>query len=207
MRRCWRYQSRSAELGPLAGIVILVVLGLINVLTVSLMAESVARSGAMRYRNAFLGRLVEGYLGSRSALGLSVLLIATSFIELPLYYVGLGATLEDVTSLPAAVWVAALFVVTLLFVRRGSLDATVGAALVVGVLNLALLFALAGIAFGHVDGSNLLHADIPFTGGTGVRCCRSCHRLRRRTRRLLRPHGGDLVRKPRPGPRPELAAR
>ena len=79
-----------AELGPLPGVVILVLLGLVNVLTVSLMAESVARSGAMRYRNAFLGRLVEGYLGSRGALGLSVLLVATSLIELPLYYVGLG---------------------------------------------------------------------------------------------------------------------
>ena len=154
-----------AQLGPLAGVVILVVLGLINVLTVSLMAEAVARSGAMRYRNAFLGRLVEGYLGSRGALGLSVLLIATSLIELPLYYVGLGVTLEDVTSLPAAAWVGALFVMTLLVVRRGSLDTTVGTALVVGVFNIALLLALAGIAFGHVDGSNLLHADVPFTGG------------------------------------------
>ena len=140
-------------------------LGLVNVLTVSLMAESVARSGPMRYRNAFLGRLVDGYLGSRGALGLTVLLVTTGFIELPLYYVGLGATLEDVTSLPAAVWVAALFLVTLFFLRRGSLDATVGAALVIGMLNVVLLISLAGIAFGHVDVSNLLQADVPLTGG------------------------------------------
>ena len=43
-----------AGLGPLAGVVILVVLCLLNVLTVAYMAESVARSGAMRYRNAYL---------------------------------------------------------------------------------------------------------------------------------------------------------
>ena len=83
-----------AGLGPLPGVVILVLLGLVNVVTVSLMAESVARSGPMRYRNAFLGRLVEGYLGSKGALGLTILLVATSFIELPLCYVGLGETLE-----------------------------------------------------------------------------------------------------------------
>jgi hypothetical protein len=154
-----------AGLGPLPGLVILVLVGLVNVLTVSLMAESVARSGPMRYRNAFLGRLVEGFLGRKGALGLTVLLVATSFIELPLYYVGLGETMEDVTSLPAAVWVAALFLVTLFVVGRGSLDATVGAALVVGVFNLVLLLALIAIAFGHVHGSNLLNAEVPFSGG------------------------------------------
>jgi hypothetical protein len=145
--------------------VILVVLGLLNVLTVAYMAESVARSGAMRYRNAYLGRLVEGYLGNRGAIGLSVLLVLASFIELPLYYVGLGVTMEDVTSLPAAIWVAALFFVTLVFVRRGSLEATVGAALVAGALSLIFLLAMTGIAFGHADSANLQHAEIPLAGG------------------------------------------
>lgn len=119
----------------------------------------------MRYRNAFLGRLVEGYLGRRGAVGLSILLGVSGFIALPLYCVGVGTTLEDATSVPAAAWVVALFVVTLLFVRRGSLDATVGAALVVGALNLTLVLAVAGIAFAHADVSNLLHAEVPLTGG------------------------------------------
>lgn len=154
-----------AALGPLPGLAILVVLGLVNVLTVSLMAGAVVRSGAMRYNNAFLGRLVDGYLGSAGGLGLSLLLAAFAFIALPVYYVGVGTTLEDGTSVPAAAWVAVLFLATLLFIRRGSLDATVGAALAVGAINLALVLALAGIALVHVDGSNLLHAEVPLTGG------------------------------------------
>jgi hypothetical protein len=154
-----------ATLGPLPGVAILAVLGLVNVLTVALMAEAVVRSGPMRYGNAFLGRLVEGYLGRRGSLGVSVLLAAFSFIALPVYYVGVGATLEGSTSVPAAAWVAALFVATLFFVGRGSLNATVATALAVGALNLLLVLVLSGLAFAHANGANLLHAEIPFTGG------------------------------------------
>lgn len=154
-----------ASLGPLPGLAILVVLGLVNMLTVSLMAEAVVRSGPMRYGSAFVGRLVQGYLGRLGSLGVTVLLAVFSFIALPVYYVGVGTTLEDATSVPAAVWVAALFVTTLFFVRRGSLDATVAAALALGAVNLLLILALSSLAFAHVDGSNLLHAEVPFTGG------------------------------------------
>jgi amino acid permease len=154
-----------ASLGPLPGVAILVVLGLVNVLTVWLMAEAVVRSGPMRYGSAFVGRHVEGYLGSRGSLGLTVLLAAFSFIALPVYYVGVGTTLEEATSVPAAAWVAALFLGTLFIVRRGSLNATVAAALAVGGVNLVLILVLSGLAFAHVRGANLLHADIPFTNG------------------------------------------
>jgi amino acid permease len=154
-----------ATLGPLPGVAILVVLGLVNVLTVALMAEAVVRSGPMRYGSAFLGRLVEGYLGRRGSLGLSVLLGAFSFIALPVYYVGVGATLEDSTSVPAVAWVAALFLVTLVFVRRGSLNATVATALAVGAVNLLLVLVLSGLAFAHTEATNLLQAEVPFTGG------------------------------------------
>jgi amino acid permease len=154
-----------ASLGPLPGVAILVVLGLVNVLTVCLMAEAVVRSGPMRYGNVFVGRLVEGYLGSRGSLGLTVLLAAFSFIALPVYYVGVGTTLEGATSVPAAAWVAALFLATLFFVRRGSLNATVAAALAVGAVNLVLIVGLSVLALAHVRGANLLHAEIPFTNG------------------------------------------
>lgn len=154
-----------ASLGPLPGIAIIIILGLVNVLTVSLMAEAVVRSGPMRYRNAFVGRLVESYLGPRGSVGVSVLLAIFSFVALPVYYVGLGSTLQDATSAPAWVWVAALFVVTLLFVRRGSLNATVATALVVGTVNLLLVLAIAALAVPHLRTANLMHAEMPFTGG------------------------------------------
>jgi hypothetical protein len=154
-----------ASLGPLPGVAIIIVLGLVNVLTVWLMAEAVVRSGPMRYGNAFVGRLVDGYLGRRGSVGLSSLLAVFSFVALPVYYVGIGTTLEDATSVPAAAWVAALFVATLFFVRRGSLSATVAAALAVGAVNLLLILGLAGLAFAHLDAANLLHANIPLVDG------------------------------------------
>jgi hypothetical protein len=52
-----------AAVGPLAGVVLLVLLGVVNQVTIAALAESVARSGAVRYGNAFFGRLVADYLG------------------------------------------------------------------------------------------------------------------------------------------------
>src|SRR5262249_41808217 len=57
-----------ALVGPLAGVLLLVVMGIINLLTIVCMAEAAARSGAARYRNAYLGRLVEDFLGSWGSL-------------------------------------------------------------------------------------------------------------------------------------------
>jgi len=44
-----------AGVGPLAGIVLLVVLGLVNVLTIAFMAEAIARSGTIRYSDTLTG--------------------------------------------------------------------------------------------------------------------------------------------------------
>lgn len=56
--------SAFARVGPLPGLAILILLGLVNVLTIAAIAESVARTGSMRYGGAFFGRLVSEYLGS-----------------------------------------------------------------------------------------------------------------------------------------------
>jgi hypothetical protein len=154
-----------AVLGPLAGVVILVALGLLNVVTVGMMAEAVVRTGPMRYRNAYLGRLFESNLGGRGSLFATGLLAAFGFIWIPICYVGIGRTLESATSVPAAVWVAALFVATLAYLRRGSLDATIATVLAVGAVNLLLIVGLSVLALTHVHGSNLLHSEIPFVHG------------------------------------------
>jgi amino acid permease len=154
-----------AALGPLPGVALLFVLGLVNMLTVSLIAESVVRSGPMRYKNAFFGRLVEGYLGKRGSLPVSILLAASSFFGIQMYYLGVGTTLEDATSVPAAVWVAVLYVATLLYLWRGSLDATYATALAIGAVNLVLILGLSCLALAHLRGANLLHQEIPFLHG------------------------------------------
>lgn len=154
-----------ATLGPLAGVAILAILGLVNILTVWMMSEAVVRTGPMRYGNAFLGRLVDSCLGGRVALPVSLLLAVLAFIGIPTYSIGVGRTLEGVTSVPAAVWVSLLFAISVWIVRRGSLDATVAIALAIGAVNLVLILGLSGLALAHVDATNLLHSEVPFVDG------------------------------------------
>lgn len=154
-----------AALGPLPALVVLVALGLLNVFTVCLQAESVVRTGPMRYGNAYLGRLYESNLGARGSLPASGLLILSSFVWIPVCYVGLGRTLGGLTSVPAAVWVAMLFGVTVLYLRRGSLDATIATAVAVGAIDLVLLLGMSVLALAHVRQGNLTHTEVPFVHG------------------------------------------
>jgi amino acid permease len=154
-----------AEVGPLPGVAILIVLGLVNVLTVAFMAEAIARSGTIRYGRAFFGRVVGDYLGRGGAAVLTAGLFLLFLLVLPVFYIGFGATLEDATRVPAAVWVALLFLVALYYLRRQSLTATIASALVVGAVNIGLVVVLSLLAFTHVRSGNLLYEHVPFVGG------------------------------------------
>jgi amino acid permease len=157
-----------ASIGPIAGIVVLAVLGLVNVFTVALIAESVVRSGPMRYRTAFFGRLVGDYLGGVGSVTVSALLFAFSLLALPVFYVGFGETLEHATGFSAALWIALLFAVGIVYLHRESLNATVATAMVVGAVNLALVVALSLLALSQLRIENVLHAELPFTGGRAL---------------------------------------
>ena len=52
-----------AGFGPVGATMLLVVFGLLNVLTIAALVESITRDGQMRYGNAFLGHLISDYLG------------------------------------------------------------------------------------------------------------------------------------------------
>jgi amino acid permease len=154
-----------AAVGPLPGVAILVVLGLVNVLTVSFMAEAIARSGTIRYGSAFFGRLVADYLGPGGALVVTTSLFVLCLPVLTVFYIGFAGTLEDATSVPAAAWVALLFLVGIYYLRRQSLNSTVASALVVGALNIGLIVALSLLAFGHAKSDNLLYEHLPYIHG------------------------------------------
>ncbi|HTD18721.1 MAG TPA: aromatic amino acid transport family protein, partial [Ktedonobacteraceae bacterium] len=64
-----------AGVGPLAGVVVLVVMGVINVLTIAAMAEAVTRSGSIRYQGSYLGRLVQDYLGKPGSILLTTMVV------------------------------------------------------------------------------------------------------------------------------------
>jgi hypothetical protein len=57
-----------AGIGPLPGIILLLVMGLTNLLTIGYMTEAVTRSGDIRHGRAYFGQLVKNLLGREGAL-------------------------------------------------------------------------------------------------------------------------------------------
>src|SRR5918998_1173671 len=157
-----------AGIGPLAGAVLLAVLGVINVLTIAFLAEAVARSGAIRYGSGFLGKVVDDYLGRAGSLVLSWGISVICFLILQAYYIGFASALESATGVPAAFWVVLLFLTGLYFLRRESLSATVASALVVGAVNVVLVVVLSLVAFTHLRPENIFHVDVPLLGGRAL---------------------------------------
>jgi amino acid permease/predicted transcriptional regulator len=154
-----------ATIGPLPGLAILIVLGLVNIVTIGYMAEAVTRSGAIRYGSAYLGRLVGDYLGATGSLILSVSFFVLCVLILPVFYIGVSTTLEDATSVWAPAWVGVMFIVGLYYLRRRSLNATVASALVVGAANIVLLVVLAALASTHLKVDNVLQVNVPLLSG------------------------------------------
>src|SRR3712207_3270977 len=107
-----------AGIGPLAGVAILVVLGVLNVLTIACISEAVSRSGTIRYGSAFIGRVVNDYLGRAGSLVLTLGLFTLCFLSLQAYYIGFATTLQSATAAPALVLVAAALLAGLYFLRR-----------------------------------------------------------------------------------------
>jgi amino acid permease len=154
-----------AGIGPLPGVIILAVLGLVNVLTIAFMAEAVARSGTIRYGSAYVGRMVADFLGDMGSVVLSGSLMTICALALLAYYIGFSTTMASVIPLPAEAWVALLFAVGLYFVSREALNMTVASALVVGAINIGLILILSLLAFAHLQPENLAYANVPFIHG------------------------------------------
>ncbi len=156
-----------AAVGPLPAVAILVVLGIVNVLTVAYMADALTRSATIRHGDAYIGRVVSELLGRSGALVLTVGLVGICLMGMQADYIGVSLTLDDASGVPAVAWVALLFLVELAYLRRGSIDATVSTALVIGAVNILLILLLSALAFAHLDPGNLTHVDLPFVGGQG----------------------------------------
>src|SRR5256884_281575 len=154
-----------AGVGPLPGVVILLVMGVINMLTIASMAEAVTRNGSIRYQGSYLGRLVRDYLGRPSSILLTTMVVTICVLALLAYYLGFSLTLAGATSVPAEVWVGVLFLLGFYFVRRQNLHATISSALVVGMISLSLILILSVLALGHLQVENLLYMHVPFLNG------------------------------------------
>ncbi len=154
-----------AGVGPLAGVIILAVMGIINIITIASMAEAVTRSGSMRYQGSYLGRLVRDYLGRSGSMLLSAMVVLHCFLGLIALYFGFSLTLAGVTPISPEIWAAAMFLLGIFFVRRNNLHATFTSALVVGAITMCLLLLLTGLALIHLHSSYLLYERIPFING------------------------------------------
>jgi hypothetical protein len=155
-----------AGIGPLAGVVVLVALGIVNLITLGALVEAITRNGSMRYGAAYLGRLVSDLLGRSASVSLSVALGVFNAVVLLVYMLGFGSVLSGATGIGEEVWVALLFGANVWILRRGQLDETVATAVVLGVVNISLILAITGIALANVDPSLLASKGLsPFAGG------------------------------------------
>lgn len=154
-----------ATVGPIAGVIAMVILGVINMLTIAAISEAVARNGNVRYGRAYFGRMVTDYLGPTGTLVLTPALVLLNTVVLLAYFIGFASTLADATGLPPELWAAGLLGILIFFVRRKDVSATIASALLVGATTIVLIVILSLLALPHVTSANLRHAEVPFRNG------------------------------------------
>lgn len=152
-----------APVGPFWGVLIILGLGLINLLTVAALAETVVRSGVARFGLGFLGQLSQEYLGSAATTVLTLALIVSNFLVLIIFFLGVGGTLASATGLPAPLWMLLLFGVTLYFLSRRSLNATVTTNLLIVFVNLLIVAAILLLALPAFQWRNLTASNNALT--------------------------------------------
>ena len=129
-----------ALIGPIAALVSVAVIGLLAVSATAAMSETAARSGEMRFRGGFFGRLVAGSLGVKAALvpaGLGILGVVLHTVSA---LIGLGLLLHLVIPLPAAGWaILAGVLVTIAPLRNPGAGTSFGGLLSFGLFSLTML--------------------------------------------------------------------
>jgi amino acid permease len=154
-----------ASVGPVAGLIVLLLIGTVTTITLVSTSEAVARSGSVRYGDAYFGRIVADYLGAPAAFIVSGALTLFVLVFLVSLYTGVGATLSSATSIPPTVGAALLFAGVFFLLSRRTLAATVSSALVTGAASIALILLMAVLALPHVSLSRLQYSDVPLFNG------------------------------------------
>jgi len=154
-----------AGIGALPGVVLLLLFGLINIITVASLAETVARSGTTRFGMGYLGQLVAEYLGNAGSVLLTVILAVNNFLVLIAFYIGISGTLEGAIHLPAELWILVLFAVGVYFLSRKSLNTTVASTVFINFINVALLVVIPLFALPYIRPANLTYMKVPFLYG------------------------------------------
>jgi hypothetical protein len=151
-----------AGLGPLPGVLLLLVLGAVNLITMGAMTEAIVRNGSMRYGTAYFGRFVTELLGRFPSSVLSIALALFNVVTFYVYFLGFGSVLTGATGIPMGFWILGLFAINLVVLRKETLDDTIASAVVIGLVNLGLVAAITVIALVNVDPANLGYVNVPF---------------------------------------------
>lgn len=150
------------SLGPVLGIALLVLFGLINMLTAMGYAEISARSNTMHFGLGYIGQLAQEYLGRSGVLLTTIVLALNNFFVLVIFYLGVGGTLEGATRVPTEAWMIGVFLMGLFFLSRGSFNATVSSTLLIVFINFALVLLIPALALPYMRTANLAAAARPF---------------------------------------------
>ncbi|MCB0123902.1 MAG: hypothetical protein KDE58_16725, partial [Caldilineaceae bacterium] len=145
-----------ASVRPLWGVLFILLFGLVNMLTVAALAETVMRSGTARFGLGFLGQLAQEYLGNAMSILVTLAMAANNFVVLIIFFLGIAGTLAGATGLPIALWMLLPFGVTLFFLSRRTLNATVTTNLLIVFVNLFILLVIPLLALPYFQSSNLI---------------------------------------------------
>ena len=144
-----------ATIPPLWGVLCILLFGLVNMLTVAALAETVIRSGTARFGLGFVGQLAQEYLGSAMSTLVTLAMAANNFMVLIIFFLGIAGTLAGATGAPVAWWMLLPFGVTLFFLSRRTLNATVTTNLLIVFINLLILLVIPLLALPYFQSSNL----------------------------------------------------
>jgi amino acid permease len=154
-----------AGVGPLPGVILLFILGLVNILTIMGIVEAITRNGNMRYGTAYFGRLVGDYLGNPGSIILVPALLILNVLFLIAFYIGISISLADITGITPMLWPILVFLIAVYFLRRETLNATVASALVIGIINILIIIILSVLTFPYIQAENLRYTSLPFGKG------------------------------------------
>jgi len=151
-----------AGIGPVTGVLLLAVFGLVNTITIACLAEAYGRNGPVQYGAAFLGRVVSDYLGRTGSVVMSAVALFRAVLFILACLIGLASTLAAFTPLPSIGWTIALFLLGLWLCADRSVNLSTAAAVLLGAASLSLALVLALLALGHAGGLAQFSLD-PFT--------------------------------------------
>lgn len=154
----------ATEIGPLPALALLAFIGVVMSITMGALGETIARSGAVRYRRAFLGELAESLIGSRASAVFTGTAGVRTTLSLLAGWIGLSITMAELTDTPRGIWAGLILVGVLLMLTRGAKLALSTVALF-GVFATVLVVVASVLALVNAGPGNLTHADFPLGGG------------------------------------------